>query len=258
MVQPLLSTERREKILAMIRDQGSVRVNELTSRFNVTDVTIRHDLLELAEQGHLRRTHGGAVLQTQSPLDIAFAQRTRLHREEKARIGKVAAQLVKQGETILFDGGSTAMQIARNIKNIDSSTFITVSPSIAEILASRNLHATIYLTAGELNRQTLAVEGPQVANSLQGLNIDKLFLAIHAFDIDKGLTDLTLSQAFTKKTLIEASREIILIADSSKFNDVAFATVAPFSRVNILVTDRGLCAEAIEQIEAIGVKVLLA
>jgi len=254
----LLASERREKILSMIRDRGSVRVNELTSLFNVTDVTIRHDLLELAEQDQLRRTHGGAVLQTQTPMDIAFAQRTRQHREEKARIGKVAAQLVKNGETVLFDGGSTTMHIAKNLKNIEHATFVTVSPSICETLAGRNLQATVHLTAGEFNRRTLALEGPQVASSLQGLYIDKLFLAIHAFDIDKGLTDLTLSQAFTKKALIEASREIILVADSSKFNDVAFSTVAPLTCVHILVTDNGLSEEAIQQIEAIGVKVILA
>lgn len=253
----MLTSDRRSRILDIAREKGSVRVVELTELFNVSEVTIRHDLKDLADEGLLIRTHGGAMAQSQTPLDIEFSMRARHHREEKAQIGRVAARLCKPGETVLFDGGSTPLQVARNIKNLDHATFITVSPGIAEVLVSRNLNSAVYITAGELNRRTLAVEGPQVKTTLQGLNIDKVFLAIHGFDIEKGLTELTLSQAFTKKTLIEAGREAILVADSSKLGIIAFATVAPLSAIHTLVTDPGLSSDAVKDIEAQGVRVII-
>jgi len=250
--------ERQRQILDLATDYGSVRILELQSSFGVSEVTLRHDLDVLAERGLLVRTHGGAVTSVGTPLDIEFSKRQRLQEVEKQRIGRAAARLIGSGETVLFDGGSTTLQVARATRNLDDVILITVGLNIAGVLASRNPHSTVMLLAGEINRRTLAVEGPRTAKSLAELNIDKLLASTFAIDIEKGLTDVTIAGAETKRALIEASHRVIVVADSSKFGDVAFATVAPISVVDVVVSDAGLSPQMKQDLEALGIEVILA
>jgi DeoR/GlpR family transcriptional regulator of sugar metabolism len=230
---------RRERIIELIREKRYVRNSELSSMFGVSIVTIRQDLESLEELGLVRKTYGGAVLETDTSLDTAFAARANLYREEKRRIGAAAAKLIGAGETILLDAGTTTIEIAKRLPENAEVTVVTCSLNCAlEAGARAGVHVT--LCGGTLNPRTLSVTGHQAERVLAEVNAHRLFLATYGVDLAKGLTDRNFASAQTKRALIGAAREVVLVCDSSKFSEVDPIAVAPLDAVHHVITDKGI------------------
>ena len=250
------SRERRDKILEILIENDQIRVSSLCKLFNVSRETIRHDLIRLQEEGLIIKEHGSAVLNRESILDIDFAKRARDHAVQKRRIGLEAAKLIKDGETIIIDSGSTTPHIARNIRNIKSLTVITPSLKVTSELGGKE-GITVIMPGGIFNPTGYSLYGPQTEEFFPKINANKLFLAIHGVDIERGLTEINIQIAHLKQVMINSAKEIILVADSSKFGRIEYAGVAPIDKVNAIITDRDLDKGIAEEIQSLGINLIL-
>lgn len=253
----MLAEERRNRILEVLRDreQGVVSVTELSELLETSNMTIRRDLDWLENKGVLRRVHGGAVICPDETDEKPFAERFEQFSREKQLVGRTAAQLVQDGETIILDAGTTTQQVARHLTSKQDVVAITNAIPIVEELA-RCPHVSTIVLGGMLKQQELCTVGPMVTQELSRLSVDKFFLSVSGFTLEKGATDPDLQETEVKQAMMQAAQEIILVADSSKWGVINLAQITPLHTVHKIVTDDGLPAPAIEAIEAIGVEVI--
>ncbi|MCZ7543302.1 MAG: DeoR/GlpR family DNA-binding transcription regulator [Anaerolineae bacterium] len=252
----LMAAERRARITEFVVQQGSVRVSELSALFQVSEVTIRNDLDLLHKQGSLIRDHGGAIAEIHATAFIDFARRTRENLAEKQRIGRAAALLVQPDETIIMDAGTTVMEMARSLSSDLSLTVVTNGLNVASRMGmSSNAH--VILLGGCFNRETISTLGTETERELDNVRVQRVFLGTHAMDIASGLTDTAIEVAHVKRRMVEAAREVILLADSSKWGRIAFAKTIPFSEVDIMITDAGLPDQAQKTLRSLGVELIL-
>jgi DeoR family transcriptional regulator, aga operon transcriptional repressor len=249
-----LMMARRRKITELVEMKRVVRVTELVELFGVSDVTIRNDLEALAKEGVLVRDHGGAVAQTRTGLSTAFDQRALLNLDAKQRIGEAAAAMVRSGETIIMDAGTTLMEMAKRLRADISMTVITNSLNIATEIGSRP-QAHVILAGGSLSTQTISTVGPLAERDISELLVDTLFLGIQAFEPESGLSDVSLDVARVKATMIAAATRVVLLADSTKFPTRAFARVAPLAEIDCLITDQRFPEDATRQLTSLGISV---
>ncbi|RKO65794.1 DeoR/GlpR family DNA-binding transcription regulator [Desulfofundulus salinus] len=252
----MFAEERRQKILEIIGREQVVKVLDLSAYFNVSEATIRRDLQELEEAGFLKRTHGGAISNQAATFEPSLAEKEDQYQAEKIAIAGIAVQLVQEGDTVMLDAGSTTLQIARQLKQKRNITIVTNAVNIAWELAAGN--AEVILLGGNLRRRTLSLVGPITENILSGLYVDKLFLATNGLDLKKGLTTPNLAEAQTKKAMLNSAKEVILVADHSKFGRVSFSHICNLDRINCLITDNGAPAAVLNALKKQGIKVLVA
>ena len=252
----ILTSERQQRIVEMARRQEVVRVSELTRLFDVSEVTIRHDLSVLVGKGLLIRQQGGAVINSRTDLALAVEQRAGLNLEIKRAIGMTAAQLVKPGDTVLIDAGTTNLEFAKKLPEISPLTVVTHALNIAtRVGALRDVD--VVLLGGLLCRNTVSTVGPTVIRELDDLIVSKLFLGVHAVDPVMGLTDVSRETAQIKRAMIKAAKQVILLADSSKWGKSALVKIMPLSAVHVVVSDARLSAAHRKAIKALGIKLIL-
>lgn len=252
----LKTLERRGRITELIAEKGFLRVNELSDLFQVSEVTIRNDLDVLAGQGLLVRNHGGAMANTTASLTSAFDHRASLNLEEKRRIGRAAASLVTPGETIILDAGTTVMELAKSLNGVSPLTVVTNALNVAtQVGALPDVH--VILVGGVLSRETISTVGYYAERDLGELVAQKVFLGAHTVEWESGVTSPSIEVAQVKRAMIRAARQVILLADSSKWGRVTFAKVVPLTTVHVLVTDTNFPAEARGMLERLGIKVIL-
>lgn len=232
----MLFEERLAFILKEIEDRGSVSVIDLAQRLNVSEMTIRRDLVDLEKEGQIRRTHGGAVSARGRSFEPALILRESQHKEEKALIGKMAAELIADGDSIALDIGSTALQVAINLVGRHNLTVITPSLQIANVLANQP-DIRLILPGGIVRQGELSLTGDLAKHAFEGLFVDRLFLCVGAIDSHAGMTEYNWDDALVKQAMVKSAKEIVLLADSSKFEKVAFAQVAPLSNLHMLITN---------------------
>ena len=254
-----MTQQRRNRIAELVRDRGAVRVAELSEIFGTSEVTIRSDLAELEKSGDVVRDRGGAMAparERQAGALLAVEQRAHLQTDAKRSIGQIAAGLVSPGDTILMDAGTTVVEMARHLAGIPSLTVVTNALNVAiEMSAATDAH--IILLGGNLSRESSSLLGPLAEQTLSELVVQKLFLGTQAIDIDDGLTDTTLEIAQIKRAMIRAARQVILLADASKWSSSGFIKVAPVTAVDTIVTDEALDAASRNAVEALGIRVLV-
>lgn len=252
------STEaRREQIADMVLSKGSVRVAELSDEFQVSEVTIRNDLMVMSKQGRLVRNHGGAIARTVTRLSTAFDQRAQESQEEKRRIGRAAARLLQPGETVIMDSGSTLMEMAKYVEPQEGLTVVTNALNVAaEVMESSNVH--VILAGGSISPQTISTVGAIAERDIDEFRVDKLFLGTHAFSLNDGLLDVSVEVARVKMSMIRAARQVILLADSSKWGRAGFVRVAPLSAIHILISDIALPESARNSLADNGMELILA
>jgi len=251
----LLVEERRRLIVGLLERQERATVEELADRFGVSAVTIRGDLDRLAESGALVRAHGGALKRV-AQCDVSIAARATLHQGEKVRIAQAASQLVREHETIILDSGTTTAEIARRLKLLDlkALTVVTNGLNIAVELANlRNIR--VILLGGLLRQTSYSTVGPQAEQTLHGLYADRLFLGVDGLDLQGGLTTPDVLEAQLNALMIKVSREVITVADSSKFHRRSLSRIAGVSDVHRIITDDGADGEIVENLRARGVEV---
>jgi DeoR/GlpR family transcriptional regulator of sugar metabolism len=256
-VKRMLSEERHQTILDLLNSHGSVTVADLVARLGVSEMTVRRDLDALKRMGLLRRVHGGAVGAQGRSYEPPFLSRSAKHGNEKKRIGQAAASLVNNGDSIILDVGTTTLEVARHLAKKRNLTIVTPSFRIASLLAEQP-DIRLILTGGILRPGELSLVGNLAERAFQDFFVDKLFLGTGCIDFEAGLTEFNLEDAMVKKAMLRSAKEIIVVADASKFGQVAFAAIAPLNAVNRLVTDASLDPVTHTHLQAENIEVILA
>ncbi|KXI26761.1 alkaline phosphatase [Paraglaciecola hydrolytica] len=248
---------RRNKMLAWLREEGSARVSVFAEAFGVSEVTVRQDLEKLENEGHVVREHGGAFLKSVPDQVRSMALAHQDNAEAKQAIGRAAAALVADGETIILDSGSTTTAVAANLFGKNNVTVITNALNIALMLGAEP-EFDVHMSGGHFKAPTLSLSGDRSADYFKGLFVQKLFLATAAMDIENGLTYPSMSDIAVKRAMIGSAQSIILVADSSKVGKRSFCRLDGIEQIDILVTDKGIQDDDKAAIEAVGVKVIIA
>jgi DeoR family transcriptional regulator of aga operon len=250
---------RRIKILESLNSDGQVDVKELSEVLRVTRFTIRNDLSQLERKGVLIRAWGGAIRveQNHTGEHYSLSDKQKKHFLEKIEIGKKAAELIEENDTIIIDSGSTTFELAKNLRNFKDLTVITNALNVATLLAE-NIDINVIVLGGILQKNSLSLVGILSQNGFKDYFCDKLFLAIDGFDFDMGISTHYPEEAYLNQIMIGISKEVIVLADSSKFQKRGFAFIAPVNKINTVVTDKGVFPEHKNRLENLGVKVVVA
>ncbi len=253
----MMAEERRKQILQIVQSEGRARVNELVRRFKASAVTIRSDLNELHQRGLIQRSHGGAVIQDTVYRESPVQDRIKNQSKEKQRIGALAATLVKEGETIILDSGTTTLEVARHLRNFRNLQVITNGLNIAmELLGSRGIQTIIM--GGTVRDDSASVVGRSTEDMLEQFSADKLFLCGAGCDPDFGVSGTNLDETMANRAMLRAAREIIVVADSSKFIKRSMSLITTFSEVDLVISDVLLPEEMQNRIRSFGCKLVLA
>lgn len=253
----MFAEERKRKIIELLNDSSKLLVPELCERFGVSPATIRNDLRYLEENGHLKRTHGGAIRTTRMSYELDTRQKEVKNLVQKQAIAKYAAQMIEDGDTIAIDTGTTGLQFAKAITNHTGLTVVTNDIKIAGYL-EENLKANIILIGGTIRLNYNCTVGYLAVNALKGLSVDKAFMATNGLTPEKGLSTPDMSQAEVKKAMLEISSEVIVLCDSSKIGSTAFVQVAPTSVLDYIVTDSQVNEKYVNEFQLLGVAVKIA
>ncbi|HTT43431.1 MAG TPA: DeoR/GlpR family DNA-binding transcription regulator [Steroidobacteraceae bacterium] len=252
----LMAEERRRRICELLRSEGRVRVEALATRFGTSTVTIRADLSSLEAAGALTRTHGGAlnVPEADQPLSVKELQ----HRAEKLRIAEAAAALIRDGETLILDSGTTTAEIARRIRALPlrAVNVITNALNIAALLIDVP-SVRLIMPGGILRRDSNSLSGPMAEAALATLTASRLYLGADGIDPQIGIMTPHVAEAELNAKMIAMSAQVVVVADSSKFARRNISLIARIEQVHMLITDRAAPAEAVEQLRVRGVAVRL-
>ena len=254
----LLIDERRRLIREQVQAQGKVTVEELAERFGISVVTIRSDLNALASTGALLRTHGGALAHRDTE-EVPISVKQKLHHEQKVRIAVEAAKLIRDGETILLDSGSTTEEIAKQIRGLrlQSLNVITNALNIAVLLATVP-GVNVIMPGGLLRQNSYSLSGPQAVTALQSLYADRLFLGVDSLDPEIGLMTPHLLEAQLNAQMMKIARQIVAVADASKLMKRNLSVIAPVEQIDMLITDREADEGIVGELRRRGVEVVLA
>ncbi|MDH6228387.1 MULTISPECIES: DeoR/GlpR family DNA-binding transcription regulator [Streptomyces] len=266
--QNLLAEQRRALILDEVRRRGGVRVNELTQRLGVSDMTVRRDLDALARLGALEKVHGGAV-----PVDGAeptgheprFEEKTGREPAAKEEIARAAASLVAPGAAVALSGGTTTYALARVLAGVPDLTVVTNSVRVADVLhtARRSPDGaeaggpTVVLTGG-VRTPSDSLVGPVADRAIAALHFDLLFLGVHGISVEAGLSTPNLAEAETNRRLVASARRVVVVADHTKWGTVGLSSFASLSEVDVLVTDSGLPAVTRAELSELPLRLLVA
>ncbi|MDA8227957.1 MAG: DeoR/GlpR family DNA-binding transcription regulator [Desulfitobacterium hafniense] len=251
-----MSSDRQEEIRFLLQEHGHLTVTELAQRLNVSEMTIRRDLKTLASMGLVQREHGKAIYpNNQVSTDPLFLTRLGEAEREKTLIGRAAAELINDGESIILDAGTTTLALAQALTK--TTVAITNSLPIASVLGSKEKVTTL-ITGGEVRGTTFALVGPMTRSSFAGFNADKVFLAATGVSIEKGLSTTSMLESEVKQAMIKAAKKVILLAHSAKLGQVYYHTFANWDVVDILITDSRLPKGMQEELTKVGVHVIIA
>lgn len=254
----LEATLRQQIILEALREQRQVRVSHLAKHLAVSNVTIRADLEFLESQGLLQRTRGGAVPTTQQRFELPLEASRQVHAREKERIGRFAASLVQDGETILLDVGGTTTELARALSPDLRNVVIVTSALNIALLLEAHPGISVIVTGGTLRPLQHSLVNPYGTLLLQEIHADKVFLGCNGVHPEKGFTNANLQEAEVKRAMLKAAREAIVLADHSKLMKVSTARIASLNEVRCLVSDTKAAPHDLDTLRSAGLEILLA
>ena len=251
----MLAAERRQIIAGLIRQQASVRVENLCTRLGASASTIRRDLEQLEQLGVLTRTYGGAVAVggdsvTEPP------QADPLH-PEKERIGAAAAELIGQGETVFLGPGTTTMAVARHLVGKDGVTVVTDALNVAAYLTDHS-RLPVILTGGQVERRETALLGHIAELTLRELRADRAIIGVGGIHVTDGITGDSLSAVRFIRTVIDLMPEVVVVADHQKWGHVGPAFLASLEAVDVIVTDTKAPSAMVWDLSELGIKVIQA
>jgi DeoR family transcriptional regulator, aga operon transcriptional repressor len=252
----VLNEERRRAILETLELDGRLLVADLARRFRTSQVTIRKDLELLHQQRQLHRTHGGALPARERALDDpTLREKEQLHRREKLLIAAAAVRMVREGQVVVLDSGTTTTAIARGLRDFQNLTVVTNAVNIAAELAGTSID--VILTGGTLRKNSFSLVGPMAEETLRHLNADLLFLGVDGFDVRYGLTTPNLLEAQVNRVMIEVARRVVVVCDSSKFGRRSLTLIAPTSTIHEVITDRRIPKPDLRTLKKAGAEVTL-
>jgi DeoR/GlpR family transcriptional regulator of sugar metabolism len=253
----MLKKERQRQILNRIESQAEATVSELAEILEVSQMTIRRDLRELAAQGRVERVHGGAVRSStfgqMRPATIQEGANEAV--EAKRRIGDAAAAMVEQGETIFLGAGTTTLAVAEALKGLRDITVMTNALTVANTLA-KTPGLTVMVTGGILRSINLSLVGYPAERNLVDVRADKVISGIRGIDLEVGLTSDDLHEMKTNLAIMAISKTLIIVADHSKFGRIAASRTAPVTAASTIVTDVQAPEEIVAELKKQGVQVV--
>jgi len=249
------SEERRSLLLNQLKTDGKIFISDLVKQFDVSEVSIRKDLAVLEERRLLLRVKGGAVNMHQSVDydDMTISQKQHMHSREKQMIGKLAASLISNGETVILDSGTTTMEIAKNLEGLNDLTIITNALDIAITLNKYDRFSVIAL-GGKMRSVSYSTVGMLAETALKNFYCDKLFLGVDSVSIKDGISTPNLEEASLNQAMINSAHEVIAVFDSSKFGRRSFVHIASLEKIDTIITDSGISPDFRDYVEASGIK----
>ncbi|MBO5069234.1 MAG: DeoR/GlpR transcriptional regulator [Roseburia sp.] len=251
----MLAAERRNEILAQLKEQGKVIVADLSKKYDVTEETIRRDLEKLERDGFAERTYGGAVLKENEKEDLPFLVRKRTNVEAKKRIAATISEMIEDGDRIMLDASTTALFVAKQIRHKKNITVITNSIEI--LLELTDMKGwKVLSTGGSLRTEALALFGYQAERMVDDFYVDKTIISCKGVDYHKGFMDSNELEAGIKKQMLGSASTKILAVDSAKFGKASFTKIVDFAGVDMIVTDHIMDEEWTEKMQDCNVKVI--
>lgn len=254
----MLSQERQQRIVDLIRARRSVHVTELSEQLQISLSTVRRDLSEIEEQGLIQRVHGGAILRAAASEENepALLLRADQNADAKQRIGEAAARLVSDGDTIILTAGSTVDAMIPYLMERRNLTVITNVINIAYGLTAYP-HISVIVLGGWLRHSEFSLLGHLTQHAIKDLHAQKIFHGTFGLDPEAGLMGMYMQEVETDRLLIDASDQVIVVADKSKFHHTGQVRIVPTTRIHTLVTDADATDPVIAALQAQGVHILL-
>ncbi len=253
----IFAEERKHMIVELVNANVKITVAELCDRFSVSPATVRNDLRELEESGRLKRTHGGAISNRRANFEQDSYQKEVKRVAQKTDIAAAALKYVNEGDTIVVDTGTTTFEFAKMLQNFENLNVVTNDIQIAAYL-ERNTKASIIIAGGAVRRNYHYTTGQKAIDTITGLNVDRAFIGVNGFSVQKGITVPHIDTAYLKTKFVEISDEIILLADSTKLDRFSFVKFGDVEDVDVLITDYEADLDYLETIRAAGVEVEVA
>jgi DeoR/GlpR family transcriptional regulator of sugar metabolism len=248
--------ERRNRILELLEKENRIKVAELSRAFCISEVTIRLDLTELENRGLLERIHGGAVVTGKAYYNMSMNEREKTNRDEKQRIAQTAASLIRDGDTVIINSGTTSLYTVRQIKNKKNITILTNSAVIAHEAGLGN-DANVILLGGSYNSGYSFSYGEDANSQLMKYKADKLILSADGVSCESGITTYHYQEADIDRKMIERVNKTIVVADFSKIGRESFAFVSSIQSIDCLITNTDANENEINGIRAAGIEVFM-
>jgi DeoR/GlpR family transcriptional regulator of sugar metabolism len=249
----MLARQRHREILTRLADIGAVRVAELADSLGVTEETIRRDLDKLGGEGKLVRTHGGALPIRQQSQDLPFSVRSSAHHAEKESIARFALRHISAHDVIALDASSTVHELARVLPDMPLTVVTNALPATAVLMTRSNIR--VFSTGGFLDTPSRSWVGSFAEQSLERVNINKLFLSSKGLDLARGLSEVDDAQARVKRRMMDLAEEKYLLIDHSKFGARSAVYLSQVNDVDVLLTDSGADTALLEEIRRVGVRI---
>lgn len=250
-----MNHERRNQIVEWINRKGTIKNQELIDRFGISIETVRRDLEYLEQRGYLQRVYGGAIRKETLSVEPAYTSRAKEHAPEKTAIALQAVAMLHGGEAVYLDLGTTPYTMAENMRNTGPMTVFTNSIHAA-IALSHQPDISVIMLGGQLRPEELALSGFPSEENLAQFNIGKAFISVGGITED-GITDYHVGEASLRRNVIRNARQVIVLADHSKFGVVAMNNICGLDEIDTLITDSKTPKKLLKQIEQAGVKVLV-
>jgi len=250
------SFERQQELTRLLERTGRLSVAQICEQFSISEATARRDLEALSEHGLIQRVHGGAILVRQATPEEPILRRSHEQEGEKERIGRTAAALIQDRETVFLGSGTTVLQVAQHLvtRNI---TVITNSLPVINLMSEKENISLIAL-GGMLRDSELSFIGHITEQALSEVRADKVVIGIRAISLEQGLTNDYLPETLTDRAILKAGRENIVVADHTKCGVISTAFLAPLTTMQTLVTDDGTDTEFIEALRSQSIEVIVA
>lgn len=251
----MLSIERREEILKLMRQRQTVSVDDLSSRFFVSAATIRRDLDRLSRENLIKRTYGGAVLLDGGSSDIPLPLREGENIGAKERIAAQAVKLIADGSTIFLDSSTTVSRLAPYLSDFNGLTVVTNALKLALKLGESN-RIRVYCAGGLVRENSISIVGTTARDYLSAFNADLFFFSCRGFSFEKGITEASHDESEIKRQMLRSAGKKVLLCDSSKLNSTFFSTICQLSDIDILISDAGFDTREQELLSRAGVRLI--
>ncbi len=257
-MEELTLKERRNAILNLLHEKGKVKVSELSEKFNVSEVSIRNDLADLETEGKLSRVHGGAISAYDSYYNMSLAQRSNTNREAKEKIARKVSTIIFDTNSVMINAGTTAFAVAKKLAETRKNIKVVTNSIITalENTVSSNLHIT--LLGGEVNPEYQYVYGTLTLCELQDYYADVFIVSADGIDADGGLTTYYDQEVDICRKMIENSKKVIAVLDSTKLGKVTYKRIADCKDIDVLVTNKNADKKIVKELKSNGIEVVLA
>jgi len=247
----MLRAERLDMIVDLVNKKGIVTIEDVMQELHISAATVRRDITVLSEKGAIQKIRGGATSKSKSSyLEPSFIAKKLLNYDEKRRIAKEALKYIQPGDKIILDSGTTVLELAKLIKNIENLTIVTNDLTIA-FEVSNNPQIELLIVGGQLRNGYYSTGGYFAESMLDEISVDKSFLSADAIDPDQGIMSFTMHDINVKKQVVAGAKEVILLCDHSKFMSHALINLCRLDRIDRIIAGKELDPEIVERLRSI-------